>query len=180
MKPYLERRRGIEPLCPAWKAGVLPLNYRRISQPSPRGKGVSEADGWAVLGFFVSWSWQRDSNPQPDDYKSSALPIELCQPVKSPPATYIWMPYYYVHFSRAACCIYDYHPISECTWPHPSVLFARGCSMLAHIRFLLSAACVENANLFIYRRGSQSKARFIAALSAGCHRPLSPRQIQLS
>ena len=25
------------------------------------------------------WSWQWDSNPQPADYKSAALPIELCQ-----------------------------------------------------------------------------------------------------
>ena len=48
--------------------------------------------------FFVSWSWQQDSNPQPDAYKTSVLPIELCQPVKSPPAAYIWKSYYYVHF----------------------------------------------------------------------------------
>ncbi len=26
-----------------------------------------------------NWSWQWDSNPQPADYKSAALPIELCQ-----------------------------------------------------------------------------------------------------
>ena len=25
------------------------------------------------------WSWRWDSNPQPADYKSAALPIELCQ-----------------------------------------------------------------------------------------------------
>ena len=26
-----ERVRGIEPPCPAWEAGVLPLNYTRVS-----------------------------------------------------------------------------------------------------------------------------------------------------
>jgi len=29
--------------------------------------------------FSEKWSWQWDSNPQPADYKSAALPIELCQ-----------------------------------------------------------------------------------------------------
>ena len=26
----MERVKGIEPSCPAWEAGVLPLNYTRI------------------------------------------------------------------------------------------------------------------------------------------------------
>ena len=32
----LERVKGIEPSCPAWEAGVLPLNYtrRRVAQRS--------------------------------------------------------------------------------------------------------------------------------------------------
>lgn len=25
------------------------------------------------------WCWQQDLNPQPSDYKSGALPVELCQ-----------------------------------------------------------------------------------------------------
>ena len=29
--------------------------------------------------FRVTWSWRWDSNPQPADYKSAALPIELRQ-----------------------------------------------------------------------------------------------------
>ena len=29
--------------------------------------------------FVVSWSWRRDSNPRPSDYKSDALPTELRQ-----------------------------------------------------------------------------------------------------
>ena len=28
--PTLERVKGIEPSYPAWKAGVLPLNYTRV------------------------------------------------------------------------------------------------------------------------------------------------------
>jgi hypothetical protein len=30
MGPFMERVMGIEPTRPAWKAGVLPLNYTRI------------------------------------------------------------------------------------------------------------------------------------------------------
>jgi hypothetical protein len=30
---------------------------------------------------IVKWSWRRDLNPQPADYKSAALPIELLQPI---------------------------------------------------------------------------------------------------
>ena len=30
---------------------------------------------------FVSWSWRRDSNPRPSDYKSDALPTELRQQI---------------------------------------------------------------------------------------------------
>ena len=31
------------------------------------------------ISHFYSWSWRWDSNPQPADYKSAALPIELRQ-----------------------------------------------------------------------------------------------------
>ena len=30
---YMERAMGIEPTYPAWKAGVLPLNYARMAAP---------------------------------------------------------------------------------------------------------------------------------------------------
>jgi hypothetical protein len=30
---FLERAMGIEPTYPAWKAGVLPLNYARMAVP---------------------------------------------------------------------------------------------------------------------------------------------------
>jgi hypothetical protein len=33
-----------------------------------------------------SWSWRRDSNPRPSDYKSDALPAELRQHEPLPPA----------------------------------------------------------------------------------------------
>ena len=32
LQPYLVRADGIEPTRPAWKAGVLPLNYARVAQ----------------------------------------------------------------------------------------------------------------------------------------------------
>ena len=35
--------------------------------------------GLGVSLHAMYWSWRWDSNPQPADYKSAALPIELCQ-----------------------------------------------------------------------------------------------------
>ena len=52
----LERVMRIELTWLAWKARALPLSYTRIL-----------------------WSWREDLNPQPADYKSAALPIELHQ-----------------------------------------------------------------------------------------------------
>ena len=34
----------------------------------------------SVLPNFLTWSWRRDLNPRPSDYKSDALPAELRQP----------------------------------------------------------------------------------------------------
>ena len=48
-----ERVMGIEPTYPAWKAGVLPLNYTRMKCPVP------------------------ESNQRHEDFQSSALPTEL-------------------------------------------------------------------------------------------------------
>ena len=48
-----ERVMGIEPTYPAWKAGVLPLNYTRIKCLVP------------------------ESNQRHEDFQSSALPTEL-------------------------------------------------------------------------------------------------------
>ena len=33
-----------------------------------------------TLGTVSKWSWRRDLNPRPSDYKSDALPAELRQP----------------------------------------------------------------------------------------------------
>ena len=35
LAPTLERVMGIEPTRPAWKAGILPLNYTRKRLPPP-------------------------------------------------------------------------------------------------------------------------------------------------
>ena len=51
--PARERVMGIEPTYPAWKAGVLPLNYTRMKCPVP------------------------ESNQRHEDFQSSALPTEL-------------------------------------------------------------------------------------------------------
>ena len=40
------------------------------------------------LYSFLNWSWRRESNPQPADYKSAALPTELCQHNTSIECTY--------------------------------------------------------------------------------------------
>ncbi len=47
----MERVPGIEPGYPAWKAGVLPLNYTRI------------------------WSGRRDSNSQLSPWQGDTLPL---------------------------------------------------------------------------------------------------------
>src|SRR6185437_1674820 len=37
-------------------------------------------DLWNLPGNLACWSWRRDLNPRPSDYKSDALPAELRQP----------------------------------------------------------------------------------------------------
>ena len=44
--------------------------------PKPRPALAGHSRGW----MRSSWSWRRDSNPRPSDYKSDALPAELRQP----------------------------------------------------------------------------------------------------
>ena len=55
LKPSLkmEQMAGIEPATSTWQAEVLPL-----------------------YDICINWSTRRESNPQPADYKSAALPIE--------------------------------------------------------------------------------------------------------
>ena len=49
---------GIEPTSSAWKAEVLPLND------------------------YPKWCREQELNPQPTDYKSVALPIELSRHIR--------------------------------------------------------------------------------------------------
>ena len=54
-EPLMQKRvMGIEPTYPAWKAGVLPLNYTRICS-------------------------ETESNRRHEDFQSSALPTELSE-----------------------------------------------------------------------------------------------------
>ena len=52
----LERVMGIEPTRPAWKAGILPLNYTRIGQPkrqSPFASVVFATTGNIISNHFL-------------------------------------------------------------------------------------------------------------------------------
>ena len=103
----MEREKGIEPSCIAWKAIVLPLNYSRLrffcSSIGPNCGGQARENisfikkWWAGedsnlcrhrrqiysllpfplghLPYYQKWSWREESNPQPGDYKSPALPL---------------------------------------------------------------------------------------------------------
>ena len=72
-----KRVMGIEPTYPAWKAGVLPLNYTR------RMIGVT--------GFEPATSWsqtRRSSQAEPHpDISFISLPLRLCVSFVSPAAT---------------------------------------------------------------------------------------------
>ena len=67
----LERVKGIEPSRPAWKAGVLPLNYTRMNVVGKTG--FEPATLWSQtrcatkLRYFPTWRARRDSNSQPSD-----------------------------------------------------------------------------------------------------------------
>ena len=54
-------------VCSLWPLGNLPT--------------------FPMLPYFIEWSWRWDLNPQPADYKSAALPIELRQPILRSTAT---------------------------------------------------------------------------------------------
>jgi hypothetical protein len=59
---------------------VAPLRF-----PSVRVARASLTDGSSLrLLNSAIWSWRRDSNPRPSDYKSDALPAELRQPIPAP------------------------------------------------------------------------------------------------
>ena len=81
-----KRVMGIEPTYPAWKAGVLPLNYTRVSVRTmtlPKWIGVT--------GFEPATSWsqtRRSSQAEPHpEISFISLPLRLCVSFVSPAAT---------------------------------------------------------------------------------------------
>gem|GEM_PF-597349 len=86
-------KRVSNPQPSAWKADALPIelfplrfhtwwrgedsNLRRLSRQIYSLLPLATRE---PLRASSAWSWRWDSNPQPADYKSAALPIELRQP----------------------------------------------------------------------------------------------------
>ena len=64
-----KRVMGIEPTYPAWKAGVLPLNYTRI-----KCMKLNTAEQKPLFLFECPVP---ESNQRHEDFQSSALPTEL-------------------------------------------------------------------------------------------------------
>ena len=54
----------------------------RRTGPAPKNSSAGKTFRRSRLPFphFLKWSWRRDLNPRPSDYKSDALPAELRQP----------------------------------------------------------------------------------------------------
>ena len=91
LRRRLERVMGIEPTSPAWKAGVLPLNYTRkvgregFEPPKAYAGRFTVCSLWPLghlplnhnFSKIVLPSHREDSNLRPTDYKSVALPTEL-------------------------------------------------------------------------------------------------------
>jgi hypothetical protein len=88
-------KRDSNPRRSAWKADALPTElFPRILSRPPFRNCMVEGGGFEPpkaeptdlqsapfgrSGTPPSWSWRWDSNPQPADYKSAALPVELRQ-----------------------------------------------------------------------------------------------------
>src|SRR5436190_10185839 len=87
-------RRDSNPRPTAWKAVTLPTELLppfggewRIRTSVGRGPADLQSAAFDRSANSPEsdhprrplWSWRRDSNPRPADYKSAALPTELCQ-----------------------------------------------------------------------------------------------------
>ena len=71
--------------CLRLDAGTPPLPRKAEYFPDlvkPLSKLRPPPAGYFRGSARSSWSWRRDSNPRPSDYKSDALPAELRQPRK--------------------------------------------------------------------------------------------------
>ena len=106
---------GIEPTYPAWKAGVLPLNYTRIFNCSQVG----------VTGFEPATSWsqtRRSSQAEPHpDISFISLSLRLCVSFVSPAATryIIWhvsqkVNRFFKVFLLFCDCFFTCFPQEEC------------------------------------------------------------------
>ena len=80
------QKTGFRAYCPTRRTSGLsehaPQWDRRGGQ-TRRYKTAAPAKTAAASGpgsYFLKWSWRRDLNPRPSDYKSDALPAELRQP----------------------------------------------------------------------------------------------------
>ena len=76
----MERMARIELATTVWKTVVLPLNYIRKFPNKIFVELVKTAT--PREGFYILPSTKRESNSQPADYKSAALPIELLVHIK--------------------------------------------------------------------------------------------------
>ena len=83
--PCLERVKGLEPLafCLAsrcstnWATPAYFCGERRIRTFEGFSRQIYSLIPLTAWVSPPGWSWQWDSNPQPADYKSAALPTEL-------------------------------------------------------------------------------------------------------
>ena len=67
-------------VCSLWPLG----NPSTQQKPEVRQQKSERILLFLSSGFwFLAWSWRWDLNPQPADYKSAALPIELRQRINS-------------------------------------------------------------------------------------------------
>ncbi len=86
-----KRAMGVEPTQTAWKAVVLPLHHARNRADAQNGRGrIRTSVGIRQQIYSLpplttrepvrqKASRQRESNPRPEVYKTSALPAELCR-----------------------------------------------------------------------------------------------------
>src|ERR1017187_9237687 len=56
--------------------------HRKSTEWSALEKPVAPLPSPPPAGKYVAWSWRRDLNPRPSDYKSDALPTELRQQIR--------------------------------------------------------------------------------------------------
>src|SRR5262245_23477306 len=74
----LVAREGLEPSKPL---GRQIYSLLRLTASLPRQLSVCGSAMFLELQpTYCRWSWRRDLNPRPADYKSAALPTELRQP----------------------------------------------------------------------------------------------------